>query len=79
MLENYYANFFDTQGLEIEELECEDASDQTNNFCIFKNLEPLERRKVSLTLKTPESVPSPTDFTITYYVKYNHFGYKESM
>lgn len=71
--------FFDVPGFEVKSLKCQDqdASPQSKT-CVFTNLESLDTRKVEIKLKAP-NVNSPTSYTISYSVKYDHTGSREAL
>lgn len=74
VLDGVEVNFFNVPGFSITEVRCE-AVESQNRACIYTDIDPLDTRETSLVLQAP-TVNSPTSLTISYYIKYDYFGYR---
>jgi len=80
-------NFFDVYGMEVLELKCQGTQPVAGkNACIFDStnsfgeIEPMDVRMVSITLKAPaaEEIKTSTKFTVGYYVNYSYSGFRKA-
>ena len=74
-VKNVEINFFDTTGFTLYDMKC-DGKDTNEPRCVFSEINPLDSKKVSITLLAPSKdvIKAPAYFTISYYVKYHHRG-----
>lgn len=78
-------NFFNIQGFEVEQLNCQ-GTEAIDNRCIFDvsnaygPLEVGDVRKVSLLLRAPskDKIKVPTSLRIDYYINYTYFGFRKA-
>jgi len=71
-IENIEVNFFDLSAFSPQSLDCGPNATKNENRCYF-GLDSLDYQPIKITLKAPEEnvIPTPTKFTISFYVKYN--------
>ncbi len=72
-------NFFDVPGFEVTSLKCQDEERFPSRTCVFNNFESLDTKKIEIKLKAPSNVNSPTSYTVSYSVKYEHTGVREAL
>jgi hypothetical protein len=84
MIGRVEVNFFDIPGFSVSNLTCDiipESGDRIDgNSCIFNNTDRYDVRRVSLTLRAPNSsiIRVKTPFTISYYVKYNWSAFRKA-
>lgn len=82
-----YVNFFDLPGFNVTDLKCPKikngdknlwSTDKKNPACEFTELEPLDARRISITLKAHD-VSSPTPYSLSFSISYKHKGSREAL
>lgn len=71
--------FFDLGGFTVEELKCEEANPENNVKCVFKDIDPLDTRSVSLVLKAPSTERLAIERSVSFYVEYGIEGSREAI
>jgi len=61
----------------LQEIKCQDGT-ASGASCEFTKIQPLDMKRVSLTIKAPTYVGAQTPFTISYKVSYDASGYRQA-
>jgi len=87
-VEEVEVNFFDVPGFNVTSINCDGKLKDEQQYsikerkkCDSSDLDvtvPLDIRMILLTLKTPEEIISPSQFTVSYYIRYNYSGYRKA-
>ena len=76
---NVEISFFDLPGFKILKLDCSTGQSKDDHTCFYDKIDALDFRRFSITLQAPPSdiIKAPTDFPLSFLVKYDQTGYKQ--
>jgi hypothetical protein len=76
---NVEVSFFDLPGFKIIKLDCGDGQKKDESTCYYDKIDALDMRRFAITLQAPSSdlIKAPTDFPLSFLVKYDQTGYKQ--
>jgi hypothetical protein len=76
---NVEVSFFDLPGFKILKIDCGDGQKKDDHTCFYDKIDALDMRRFSISLQAPSSdlIKAPTEFPLSFSVKYDQTGYKQ--
>src|SRR3989344_1112208 len=76
---NVEVSFFDLPGFKILKLDCSSGQRKDDHTCFYDKIDALDFKRFAITLQSPSSdlIKAPTDFPLSFLVKYDQTGYRE--